>query len=201
MTLTDQGVDLLIAGVDAEGLAAVEGLTDFARSHKLARLSLDEGYGPTARWEPDPVTITLGGVAVPMPEGSFLQATSDGEVALIAAVREIAGGAGQVADLFAGLGTFSFTAPGAVRAVEGARDLVLSLQSSANLAKRSVTSEHRDLFRRPLTTLELNRFDAVIIDPPRAGRRIRLRNWLHQRYRALPQFPAIQRPLRGTPKL
>jgi 23S rRNA (uracil1939-C5)-methyltransferase len=169
MTMTDQGVDLLIAGVEAEGLAAVEGLTDFARHHRLARLSLDEGYGPTARWEPDPVTITLGGVAVPMPEGSFLQATEDGEAALIAAVQDVTAGAAQVADLFAGLGTFSFTSPGLVHAVEGARDLILSLQSSANQAKRSVTSEHRDLFRRPLTSAELSRFDVVIIDPPRAG--------------------------------
>jgi 23S rRNA (uracil1939-C5)-methyltransferase len=169
MTMTDQGVDLLIAGVEAEGLAAVEGLTDFARAHSLARLSLDEGYGPTARWEPDPVTITLSGVAVPMPEGSFLQATAEGEAALIAAVQEVTAGAAQVADLFAGLGTFSFTSPGLVHSVEGARDLILSLQSSANRTKRSVTSEHRDLFRRPLTVAELSRFDAVIIDPPRAG--------------------------------
>lgn len=169
MTLTDQGVDLMLAGVEAEGLAAAEAITDFAAKHKLARLSLDEGYGAATRWEPDPVTVTLGGVAVPLPEGSFLQATNEGEAALVAAVQRIIAGAGEVADLFAGLGTFAFAAAGTVHAVEAARDVVLSLQSAANVAKRLITSEHRDLYRRPLTPAELNRFDAVILDPPRAG--------------------------------
>ncbi len=169
MTMTDQGVDVLIAGVEAEGLAAVEAIADFAAAHKLARLSLDEGYGPTARWEPDPVTVTLGGIAVPLPEGAFLQATPDGEAALVAAVLAGLGKAGNIADLFAGLGTFTFTAQAKVHAVEGARALVLALQSSANRAGRSVTSEHRDLFRRPLMVAELAQFDAVIFDPPRAG--------------------------------
>jgi 23S rRNA (uracil1939-C5)-methyltransferase len=169
MTITDQGVDILIAGVEAEGLTAVEAVSDFAAAHNLARLSLDEGYGPTARWEPDPVTVTLGGLAVPLPEGAFLQATPDGEAALVAAVVEGVGKAKNAADLFAGLGTFTFATDGNVHAVEGAQALVLALQSSANRARRSVTSEHRDLFRRPLTSAELARFDAVIFDPPRAG--------------------------------
>ncbi len=169
MTLTDQGVDLLISGVEAEGLAAAEALTAFAQEHNLARLSLDEGYGAMPRWEPEAVSVTLGGVPVPLPEGAFLQATRDGEVALIAAVRRAIGTGGQVADLFAGLGTFTFGMDGPVHAVEGARDAVLALQSAANRSGRAVTSEHRDLFRRPLTAKELARFGAVILDPPRAG--------------------------------
>jgi 23S rRNA (uracil1939-C5)-methyltransferase len=169
MTVADQGVDLMIAGVEAEGLAAAEAMTEFASVRKIARLSLDEGYGATVRWEPDPVTVTLGGVPVSLPEGAFLQATQDGEAALIAAVRSDVGDAAQVVDLFAGMGTFSFGIDAAVHAVEGARDALLALQSAANRAGRTVTSEHRDLFRRPLTPLDLARVDAVIIDPPRAG--------------------------------
>jgi 23S rRNA (uracil1939-C5)-methyltransferase len=88
LTLADQGVDLLLSEVEADGLAATEALTRFAQTHKLARLSLDEGFGPAARWEPEPVTVTLGGVPVALPEGAFLQATADGEAALVAAVKE-----------------------------------------------------------------------------------------------------------------
>jgi 23S rRNA (uracil1939-C5)-methyltransferase len=169
MTCTDQGVDLMLAKVEAEGLEAAEAITDFAAKHQLARLSIDEGYGPSARWEPDRVTISFAGVAVAMPEGAFLQATGEGESALIAAVRAALGGGGLVADLFAGLGTFTFTNGAETHAVEGARDAILSLQSAANAAHRPITSEHRDLFRRPLTAAELTRFEGVILDPPRAG--------------------------------
>lgn len=169
MTMADQGIDLLISDVTAEGLDAVMALSDFAQEHRLARLSLDEGFGPTARWEPEPVTIRLGGVAVPLPEGAFLQATADGEAALVAAVLEAVGPAERTADLFAGLGTFALALPGAVLAAEGARDAILALAGAANRAGRHVKAEHRDLFRRPLTAKELAGFDAVVLDPPRAG--------------------------------
>lgn len=169
MTLVDQGIDLMLSGVAAEGLAASEALTAFAQRYRLARLSIDEGYGPSARWEPGAVTIALGGLPVALPEGAFLQATADGEATLVAAVNEAVTGMANVADLFAGLGTFTFNIDGRVHAVEGARDAILALQTAARQSRKLVTAEHRDLFRRPLTAAELSRFDAVILDPPRAG--------------------------------
>jgi 23S rRNA (uracil1939-C5)-methyltransferase len=169
MTLADQGVDLLLDKVEADGLEAAEGLTAFAQRHSLARLGIDDGYGPQTRWEPVPVTITLGGVEVPLPPGAFLQATAEGEEVLVASVREALGEARIVADLFAGLGTFALAAEGRVLAVEGARDAALALKAAANRAQRQVFVDHRDLFRRPLTKPELDRFEGVIIDPPRAG--------------------------------
>jgi 23S rRNA (uracil1939-C5)-methyltransferase len=169
MTLADQGVDLLLAGVEAEGLAVAEALTVFAETYKLARLSLDEGFGPTARWEPEPVTVTLGAVPVALPEGAFLQATSDGEAALVAAVQEATLGARKIADLFAGLGTFALALDGQVMAAEGARDALLALQLAANRARRLISVAHRDLFRRPFQVAELAGFEAVVLDPPRAG--------------------------------
>ncbi len=173
LTLLDQGVDVVINGATAEGLDAAEAISAFAAAQQLARLSLDEGYGLSARWEPQATTITLGTTAVAFPPGAFLQATADGEAALLAAVTEIVGGATEVADLFAGLGTFAvpLSARAKVHAVEGARDPVLALASAANHANRAITTEHRDLFRRPLIAQELARFGAVILDPPRAGAR------------------------------
>lgn len=172
LAMTDQGPDVLIDGMEAEGLAAAEAISAFASRHGLARFALDEGLGPTARWEPEPVTVTLGGVPVPFPPANFLQATPEGEAALVAAVREIVGEAGTVADLFAGLGTFTFALPHArVYAAEAARDSILSLKSAAALAQRAVFADHRDLFRRPVSRADLGNFDAVALDPPRAGAR------------------------------
>ena len=167
----DQGVDVLIGSKMADGLAATEAVTAFAQRQGLARLTVDQGDGPETRWEPEPVSITLGGVPVPFPPASFLQATAEGEAALVEAVRETVAGAATTADLFAGLGTLTFALAGKVYAGEAARDAILSLKAAAARAGRTVFAEHRDLYRRPLTTPELDRFDAVVLDPPRAGAR------------------------------
>lgn len=174
LTLCDQGVDLGIKGLSAESLALTEALLDFARDHALARLTLDSGYGPDTVWEPEPATVTLSGVAVPFPPGSFLQATEDGEAALVAAAREWLAGCATVADLFSGLGTFAFALAGPetkVLAAEAARDAHLACKAAAGVSGRPVHALHRDLFRNPLLAEELNRFSAVLLDPPRAGAR------------------------------
>ncbi|NLR72932.1 class I SAM-dependent RNA methyltransferase [Novosphingobium sp. ERN07] len=172
LALADQGVSVGLKGLTAEGLAKTEALLDFARDNALARLTLDNGYGPEGTWEPEPVTITLGGTAVSLPPGAFLQATADGEAALVNAAREWLAGATTVADLFAGLGTFAFALAGPktkVLAVEAARDAFLACQNAARMQGRPVHTLHRDLFRNPLRVEELDRFAAVLLDPPRAG--------------------------------
>jgi 23S rRNA (uracil1939-C5)-methyltransferase len=174
LTLAEQGVDLGIKGLTAEGLPIIEAMLDFSRNHGLARLTLDQGFGPETVWEPMPVTISLSGVSVPLPTGSFLQATLDAEAVLVAAVREWVGHSAVVADLFSGLGTFSFALAGPatkVLAVEAARDAHLACKAAAGQMQLPIHCLHRDLFRNPLMVDELNRFSAVLIDPPRAGAR------------------------------
>ena len=173
MTLVDQGVDLVIEKVEFEGLTAIEALNEFAAQHKLARLSIDDGYGAQPRWEPEPATVTLGGIAVNFPAGGFLQATAEGEAALAAEVETIVGDAETVADLFAGLGTFALPLSRGRRvyAAEAARDAVLALKGAADRTQRTLVVDHRDLYRRPLEPNELDPFGAVVLDPPRAGAR------------------------------
>ena len=120
------------------------------------------------------MTVSLSGISVPFPPGSFMQATLDGEQALTSAVTEWLASAGSVADLFAGLGTFAFALAGQgskVLAVEAARDAHTACKSAAGRAQLPIHSLHRDLFRNPLLAEELDRFDAVVLDPPRAGAR------------------------------
>jgi len=98
MSYCDQGVDLLIEKVEIEGLAATEALTDFAQAQGLARLSLDDGYGPQPRWEPEPATVSFGDVPVALPAAAFLQATAEGEAALLSDVTEAVGDADLTPD-------------------------------------------------------------------------------------------------------
>jgi len=165
MTLLDQGVDVALKGVDPKGLAAIEALAAFCERHGLARLSVDHGLGPEVLYEPVPATVTLSGTPVTLPVRGFLQATEDGESALVDAVKEAVRDTTAIADLFAGIGTFALALPGKVYAAEASRDAVLSLKRAAP----ALAVEHRDLYRRPLEIGELNRFDAVVLDPPRAG--------------------------------
>jgi 23S rRNA (uracil1939-C5)-methyltransferase len=164
LTLVDQGVDVLVRNVSAEGLEALQALTEFAGANRLARLSVDSGNGPETIYEPVAATITLSGVSVSFALAAFLQATEDGEAALVASVRECIANSKTVADLFAGLGTFAL-ATRAAYAAEASRDSAAALRRAAP----TTTVEHRDLYRRPLDPAELKGFDAVVLDPPRAG--------------------------------
>ena len=99
--------------------------------------------------------------------------------ALLAAVRDTVAGASKVADLFAGCGTFTLplAEQAAVHAVEGLAAPLSALDSAwrATSGLNRVTTEVRDLARRPLMPDELGRFDAIVIDPPRAGAEAQMR--------------------------
>lgn len=176
LTLADEGVDVSLVQFPLEGLAATEAALDFAREQGLARLSFDQGYGPETMWEPEPATVSLGGVPVSLPPGAFLQATQDAEARMVADAADWLGDARLVADLFAGLGTFAFALREGrkVLAVEAERAAHLACKAAGAQSGGNVLALHRDLFRNPLQPVELNRFDAVLLDPPRAGARVQV---------------------------
>ncbi len=173
LTLADQGVEANLLHFPLEGLGPTEAALDFAREQGLARLTIDQGFGPETLWEPEPVTVTLSGVAVGLPPGAFLQATADAEERMLADSSAWLGDARIVADLFAGLGTFAFGLREGrkVLAVEAEQAAHLACKAAGARAGGQVLALHRDLFRSPLQPAELNRFDAVLLDPPRAGAR------------------------------
>ena len=110
------------------------------------------------------------------PPGGFLQATDHGEATLVAACRDWLTGAVRVADLFAGLGTFALSLSEAahVLAAEADASAIAALRNVANRQQQRIECAHRDLFRNPLRAEELRNFDAVILDPPRAGARAQI---------------------------
>jgi 23S rRNA (uracil1939-C5)-methyltransferase len=166
LTETASGLDLLIAGTELPP-HAVGVLAGFAEANAVARVSGDDGI-VVQRAEP---SVVFDDVTVMLPPGGFLQATFDAEAALQRAVLATCAGAGVVADLFCGVGTFALPLSRAARvtAADAAGAAVDALDRAARTAARNIAAEHRDLFRRPYDAKALARFAAVVIDPPRAG--------------------------------
>jgi len=118
-------------------------------------------------------TVALSGAHVRLPPGVFLQASRESEAFLVGLVKEGVGRAKRVADLFAGIGTFTFAlaASAEVDAFEQDEEAIAALAEAARATPKlkPVRTYVRDLFRVPLTSRELARYDAVVLDPPRAG--------------------------------
>jgi len=144
-------------------------LAALATEFDLARLSWN-GEQIADRKRP---VQSMGKAQVLPPAGAFLQATPQGQAALVAAMLEAVKGAKRVVDLFAGCGTFALplAEQAEVHAVEGLPEMLQALDTGWRFASgfKTLTTEARDLFTRPLLPIELRRFDAVVIDPPRAG--------------------------------
>jgi 23S rRNA (uracil1939-C5)-methyltransferase len=169
-TETATGFDVALTGV-ARGFPADNRirLVQVASELGLARVSVN---GEVAI-EQAPPTVRAGAGRLSPPPGGFLQACEPSEAAMLALVKETVGDARKVLDLFAGAGTFALplASTATVHAVESDETALAALDRAARKAQglKPVTTEKRDLFRRPLTREELKRFDAAVIDPPRAG--------------------------------
>ena len=188
-------------GVDVD-VADAKDLTPQQQA-ELGRIAVQYGFARIS-WngevvvQAEPPFQKFGRAQVVPPPGAFLQATADGERALLAAVSEAVAGADKIADLFAGCGTFALPlaehadvlaverlkveqqlveveadrrAALAVLAVEGDAAMLDALLQGWRDASglHRVEGAVRDLFRRPLLPDEFKGIDAVVIDPPRAG--------------------------------
>ena len=163
------GLDVSVTGGKLLDQALRSALAVHAEAFRLARLNWDD---ETLAMRQPPLQ-RFGHFQVATPPGAFLQATEHGERVLTSAVQDAVLGARQVVDLFCGSGTF--TLPMAQHAEIHAVDAVAPMLSALDHGWRraeglkKVSHEVRDLFRRPLLTDELRRFDAVVLDPPRVG--------------------------------
>lgn len=163
------GPDVAVTGGKPLDPAMQLDLARIAETHGIARLTW-EGEVVALRAQP---MQRFGTALVAPPPGAFLQATAEGEAALLAAVRDAIGPARRVVDLFAGCGTFALplAAQAEIHAVEGDAAMTAALEKGWRQAQglKKLVAEARDLFRRPLEPDEFKGIDAVVIDPPRAG--------------------------------
>jgi 23S rRNA (uracil1939-C5)-methyltransferase len=173
VTLTDTGVDVDITGVEAKS----GGLSADARTRAaaiaaecdLARVTL---AGETVYQSRTPV-VSLGPARVALPAGAFLQAVPQAEAVMAAFAVEAAAGASRIADLYCGVGTFTFrlAAIAPVLAADAAEPAIRALKGAVAGAPGlgAITAETRDLDRRPVLAEEMKRIDVAVFDPPRAG--------------------------------
>lgn len=172
-TLTDDGIDVDITGVEAKsgGLSADRRiqLAEAAQAGGFPRVTL----AGEAAYQVLTPSVRLGRATVGLPPGAFLQAVPQAQAAMTAFAAEAVDGAGRIADLFCGVGTFTFAlaeiAP--VLAADGSALAVAALRTATATAPglKGIVAEARDLARRPVLAAELKRVDAVVFDPPRIG--------------------------------
>ena len=174
-TTTLEGLDIDLRGhgplADGERARVVA----VAAAHDLARLS-NHGTIVLERRKP---AVRFGAARLELPPGAFLQATAAGEDDLAARVLEATAGARRVADLFCGVGTFALRlaarseVAGFDNEPRGLAAIDRAARETPGLKAVSVTA--RDLHGRPLTVDELKPYEAVVLDPPRAGAEAQMR--------------------------
>ena len=166
----ENGLDVVIEVVGCSPSAAQrQEMARLADLGGLLRLRL----GVSEIFQRGAPVLLIDGVQVPVAADGFVQAVAGAEVHMARLATKALGRAKRIADLFSGLG--AFTLPLAKRArvlaVDSDGDAVASLDQAVRhtQGRKPVDVLRRDLFREPLSRGELNAFDGVVFDPPRAG--------------------------------
>lgn len=169
VTAADNGLDVSIKAERKIVLRRLEALNEIVERFNILRLSVN-GEVHTAKAIPH---MNIGKAQVTLPTTSFLQATAMGEATLATLVVNAVKSAKHVADLFCGVGPFALRIAdkAKVYAADDDKPAIAAMQVALRNTQglKPVDAQRRDLFREPLTPLELKPFDAVVLDPPRAG--------------------------------
>ncbi|MBO4520864.1 MAG: class I SAM-dependent RNA methyltransferase [Alphaproteobacteria bacterium] len=169
--MTQTGADVLLTLPFAPDFDWRQSAADFAAENGLARIS----WRTSEQEEPEPLAVLhtpelkVGDFILKPPAGVFLQPSVEGQEALTQTVAEYVGKAKKVMDLFCGAGTFSLPLLQKKRIIKGADNAPFALQALKEASAGRIETQERDLFKTPLYPDELDGFDCVIFDPPRAG--------------------------------
>lgn len=170
VTATKSGLDVLLDGIERKLTPDVRSrLASEASALQLARLAI----GNDIVVETLPPFLTFATADVVLSPGCFVQAVAEAETEMVRRILAAVGKVKSVADLFCGVGAFTFplAARAKVLAFDGNQPAIAALNAAAKKATglKPITAHVRDLFREPLSPLELNEHDAIVFDPPRAG--------------------------------
>lgn len=187
VTATLTGLDIEVTGVERKsgGLSADARLriAETARRADLARVTL---AGEIVYQERQPL-VRMGEAVVGLPPGAFLQAVAEAEQTMVRLALETAGGARRIADLFSGVGAFTFSlaklAPVLASDISASSIAALERAKGATPGLKAISAMARDLDRRPMSADELAGVDVVVFDPPRAGAEAQAREIARSRCR------------------
>lgn len=170
------GLDILLEIDESINLEQRMLICDFINTDNAIRFSVQVKNGkPETIVEKARPYINIGNHNVFIPAGTFLQASCAGEKALTDTVKRYLGDSvGNIADLFCGVGTFSYSLAdnlkNKITAIDSAPDLLESFRQTVNhLTIPNIKITQKNLFKYPLDAVELKDFDIIIFDPPRAG--------------------------------
>ena len=173
-TLTSSGLDLNVLNGKILDVKTKGQISVLCEAFKIARITWNGDL--LAQFSPP--TIIFNKLAVTIEPETFLQATEQGQEALIKNVLDSVKGASNVVDLFSGCGTFSLPIAkyAKILAVDKSENM-LSIITNAwrkNHGLKEIVCRAQDLFKNPILKDELKLFDTVIIDPPRSGAEVQI---------------------------
>lgn len=180
----DNGIDIVFETEIEFDLPQREAIFEFSQKETdVIRISHRKRKDESAETiiEKTSPKVTMGGVEVYIPAGTFLQASKAAETALINQVQNYIGeDTGLIADLFCGVGTFSYPLSrrksNRILAADSSREALKAFEYTVNKNKiNNIKILEKNLFKYPLDKDELKGFDIIIFDPPRAGAKAQIK--------------------------
>lgn len=177
LTEAANGIDVVLEIDNKLSLAQRMEICEFANENEeIIRVCVGaKNKTPETIIEKNKPYVDICGQNVFIPAGTFLQASEAGQNALIGLVlKYIGNNSGKIADLFCGIGTFSYPLAANIKnkitAIDSSDELLNGFRQTVNyLTIPNIEIVQKNLFKYPLDGAELKNFDFVIFDPPRAG--------------------------------
>ena len=176
---TDNGLDILLEYDAPINVNTRMIIADFCQKNEaIIRVShrKNANDNPETLLQKATPYIKMGNYNVPIPAGTFLQASSKSEQILGQLVAKyLQNTKGNIADLFCGVGTFSYYIISnikdiKIKALDLSDDLLKNFKIAVNANQISnIEIKKQNLFKYPLTAGEISSFEAIVFDPPRSG--------------------------------